>query len=210
MSGPDPYFFFPAPVSGLRTAFPVEIFASEMLSFYPRRARCSFSRLPRKFKLFFKFKSGVKAPQGDADGTETYSLYLPTGYKLLILAYLAFPLLFVLLLPLLVIGEENAPPVLVIVVGPMLIMAWLWYYVLSTPYRIVFAPDGSITFISFLRKKEVNASEIVSIKPAFNYIGFLFVRSSRGKVRLLNQFDRFHEFIGKLRSMNPTVRIRGC
>jgi hypothetical protein len=160
--------------------------------------------------LLFRFKSRGKAPQGDVDGIETFSLYLTTAYKILIIFYLVGPVIGILSFAVIISHEDPTAPIFLIVVWPMLMVAWFWYFVLSTPYRTVFAPDGDITFISILRRKKGDASEIVSIKPAFNYMGFLFVRSSRGKVRLLNQFDRFHEFISKLKSMNPTLTVRGC
>ena len=52
--------------------------------------------------------------------------------------------------------------------------------------------------------------EIESIKPYSSQFGFLIVRTSGGKIRLLNQFDGFHDFILKLKTANPAVELRGC
>jgi hypothetical protein len=94
--------------------------------------------------------------------------------------------------------------------GPFLFMVWIWYWIFSTPHRILLSPDGNITFVSTLRKIDMKVSEISSIKPEQANVGFLFVRSSRGKVKLLNQFDQFHDFVANLKSMNPSIAIRGC
>jgi hypothetical protein len=54
------------------------------------------------------------------------------------------------------------------------------------------------------------AMEIESIKPQGGKFGFLVVRTSQGKINLLNQFDGFHEFIIQLKASNPSIEIRGC
>jgi len=99
---------------------------------------------------------------------------------------------------------------------PFLAFFWLipigffWYFILSTPYRINVDPTGEIEFISVLRKRRVMAMEIESIKPQAGKFGFLVVRTSQGKINLLNQFDGFHEFITHLKASNPSIEIRGC
>ena len=150
------------------------------------------------------------APAYFSDGTKTYSLYLTKAYKLMIFMYLAFPVAGIILLLIMAFIGKDFGPIFIIGIWMLFITGFFWYGVLATPHKITMAPDGSITFISVLRRKKVNASEIFSIKPELGYMGMLFVRSSRSKVRLLNQFDEFHEFIAKLKSMNPTVTIRGC
>jgi hypothetical protein len=89
-------------------------------------------------------------------------------------------------------------------------MGVFWYFILSTPYRITVDPTGEITFASVLRKRRVMAMEIESIKPQGGKFGFLVVRTSQGKINLLNQFDGFHEFIIQLKASNPSIEIRGC
>jgi hypothetical protein len=78
------------------------------------------------------------------------------------------------------------------------------------PSRIVVRRDGRILFQSWLRQFEVRASEIESIKPGTNNLGFLVVRTKQGKVILLNQFDGFHKFLHWLTQENPSVELRGC
>jgi hypothetical protein len=69
--------------------------------------------------------------------------------------------------------------------------------------------DGAIDFISMIRKVQMQATEITSIKPANGTFGFLIVTGKKN-VRLLAQFDDFHEFVSKLKQYNPSVIIRGC
>ena len=69
---------------------------------------------------------------------------------------------------------------------------------------------GEITFISLLRRRSVSGGEIESIKPDRGQFGFLVVRAANRKIRLLNQFDGFHEFIINLKAINPSVELRGC
>ena len=125
------------------------------------------------------------------DGKEEYSLYLSRPFKLAVSIYFIFvtigwigaavviPLFLVLSLE-----EINILSIFVLTFSiiSLCVIAWIWYSILSTPYRILLSPDGIITFISILRRKDMNVSEISSIKPEQAGIGFLFVRSSRCKV----------------------------
>jgi len=90
------------------------------------------------------------------------------------------------------------------------IVGWLWYMVLSIPHTITVQADDQIEFVSVLRRKQFLPLEIKSIKPEASQFGFLVVHTNRGKIRLLNQFDGFHEFLTNLKGKNPSVELRGC
>ena len=90
------------------------------------------------------------------------------------------------------------------------IVCWLWYVILSLPHTIAVHADDQIEFVSIIRRKRFLPLEIKSIKPEASQFGFLVVQTNRGKVRLLNQFDGFHDFLTNLKSKNPSVELRGC
>ena len=89
-------------------------------------------------------------------------------------------------------------------------VGWNWYWVLSIPHKITVSEAGEITFVSLLRRRSVSGAEIESIKPDRIQFGFLLVKTARRRIRLLNQFDDFHDFIANLKAINPSVELRGC
>jgi len=115
----------------------------------------------------------------------------------------------------------------IIVVGPALFRNWTgppWFmgfiflailggnalWVLSIPHKIMFHQDETVEFISVLRRRRVPVREIVSIKPEGTTYGFLVVRTESSKIRLFAQFDGFHDFLTRLKALNPAVELRGC
>jgi hypothetical protein len=106
-------------------------------------------------------------------------------------------------------AEENGPP-RIFGVFWLGMIGWNWYWILSLPHKITVSETGEITFISLLRRRSVTGAEIESIKPDRGQFGFLLVRTGNRKIRLLNQFDGFHDFISNLKTMNPSVELRGC
>ncbi len=81
------------------------------------------------------------------------------------------------------------------------------YRYLRIPHTIVWR-GATIAFKAILRTMAMAPSEIISVKPAEP--GFLLLRSRRGNVLILNQFDSMHEFLTQLKAVNPTVELRGC
>jgi hypothetical protein len=142
---------------------------------------------------------------------KTYNLYLSLMLKLMIFGMLAlFTIVGLLLLSgVFFSGEGNGPPRFfgIFWLG---IVGWNWYWILSLPHKITVSETGEITFISLLRRRSVSGAEIESIKPDRGQFGFLLVRTANHKIRLLNQFDGFHDFIINLKAMNPSVVLRGC
>jgi len=140
-----------------------------------------------------------------------YHLYLPSSSKILVFGVLSvFTVVgIVLFLGLFPVFRTAAPPRWFGLTW-LLMVAWNWYCVLSIPHGISVADTGEIAFQSLLGQKSVMPVEIESIVPQGSHFGFLTVRTARGKIRLLNQFDGFHEFISHLKEMNPSVVLRGC
>ena len=142
---------------------------------------------------------------------KTYKLYLSPMLKLMIFGMLG---LFTIVGLLLVSGvflssEGNGPPRLFGILWFGMV-GWNWYWILSFPHKITISETGEITFVSLLRRRSVSGAEIESIKPDRGQFGFLVVRTANCKIRLLNQFDGFHDFIINLKTMNPSVELRGC
>lgn len=102
--------------------------------------------------------------------------------------------------------------------GPPRVIGIIWlaialgngYWILSIPHRIEVSNSGEIEFISLMKRKRFRPIEILSIRPQSGHVSFLSIKTARGKIRILNQFDGFHEFITNLKAQNPTVELHGC
>ncbi len=148
---------------------------------------------------------------GGLEEPRVYNLYLQPGMKVMLL---------VVLVAFIGIGvaigiasqfshSPKAPPPFVGLIF-LLVIGINVFYFLSIPHRITLASDGAVEFISLLRRRRVRADEIRSIKPASAHLGFLVVSTNRGKIRLLAQFDGFHDFLTRLQARHPGVELRGC
>ncbi len=148
---------------------------------------------------------------GSLEEPRGYKLYLQTGVKVLLV---------VILVAFIGIGvaigiasqfspSPKAPPPFVGLIF-LLVIGINVFYFLSIPHRITLASDGNVEFISLLRRRTVRVQEIRSIKPAGAHLGFLVVSTDRGKIRLLAQFDGFHDFLTRLEALHPGVELRGC
>jgi hypothetical protein len=142
------------------------------------------------------------------------------------LAYkLYFPLSLKIMLSIMAVAFTSVG--IIIVVGPALFQNGAgppWFFsliflvfivgcairILSIPHRIMLHRDETVEFISVLRRRRVPARAIVSIKPEGTTYGFLVVRADNTKIRLLAQFNGFHDFLNRLKAMNPAVKLRGC
>jgi len=141
---------------------------------------------------------------------KTYALYLPSSDKISTFAPIGiFTLVGFLLVSGLLQNAKGEPPQFIGIF--FLAMAGCFsYFVLSIPHKINVYNNIEIEFVSLIRKKRVSPTEIESIKPRASQIGFLLINTSHGKIRILNQFDDFHEFISNLKTNNPAIQLRGC
>jgi hypothetical protein len=95
-------------------------------------------------------------------------------------------------------------------VFPLLVGGWNLFWILRFPHQIVLRPDdGTIEFRAVIRRVTMNAIEIESMKSTNATFGFINVKGKK-KIRILSQFDNFHEFVLKLKQLNPSIIIRGC
>jgi len=140
-----------------------------------------------------------------------YKLYLQTGLKqevILIFIALAGVGIAFSLLPSIFQSPKAPPPLVGVIFLVVIGLNLVW--ILSLPYRITFAGDGTIEFIGLWRRRTVRAEEIRSIKPEGSHLGFFTVRTDRSKIRILAQFDGFYDFLARLKAMHPNVELRGC
>ena len=83
------------------------------------------------------------------------------------------------------------------------------YQSLKMPYRIEMMDSGQINFVGILATT-VSTQDVISVKQRAFSGGFLELKHTRGKIRLLQQFTGFHEFLTELKRVNPSVEITGC
>jgi len=141
----------------------------------------------------------------------TYRLFVPRSVKIMIFGILAvFTVVGLLFLVLPFFSVDGDFPPRIIAIFWFGIVGWWWYWVSSIPHKILVHETTEIEFISVLRRRRVKTTEITSIRPESSQFGFLTIRHSGGKIRLLNQFDGFHEFITLLKQDNPSIELRGC
>jgi hypothetical protein len=139
-----------------------------------------------------------------------YRLYIQRHLKLLFFVMAALFTLIALLMitGLLQSAKGDGPPRML---GLFFLgMVGLYsYWILSLPHTIVVSESGQVGFISAIRNRQTTLCEIRSIKPDSQF-GFLIVKTSGRKIRIINQFDEFHDFILRLKTANPSVELRGC
>ncbi len=90
------------------------------------------------------------------------------------------------------------------------IAALQWWFFARFPTCIEWQPDDRLQFVGLGMRVELKASEIESIQPG-QQVGFFTLRYRGGKkLRLLAQFDDFHEFLVRVKVASPCVELRGC
>jgi hypothetical protein len=141
---------------------------------------------------------------------KVYRLYLA---KPLLISYLvlliAFPLAFAVLSMCAALGLfGDAPPAIVFVIG-LPIALYASYMCFRIPFEIQVENDTGV-FRSILGKRVVPLSEISSIRASRFSLGYVGVTHANGTTYLINQMDGFHEFVTTVKSLNPSVIVRGC
>ena len=141
-----------------------------------------------------------------------YELYLSLIFKIFIFGMLGLLIvigIFIIIAD--IFFSEGDGPFWPISIFLIVLAGWNFYWIFSFPHQISVSDTGAITFISLLRRRQTNIAEIVSIKPdPSQFFGFLVVRTKNKKIKILNQFDGFHDFILNLKSKNPLIELRGC
>jgi hypothetical protein len=150
------------------------------------------------------------AERGLTHGVKTYTLYLSRWAKITSLIPVGiFTLMAILFLSGIFKNAKGGPPEFIGMFF-LIMAAWFCYFISLLPYQIKVHGYVEIEFVSLLRRRRISPMDIVSIKPYGSQFGFLLVKTNRGKIKLLNQFDGFHEFIANLKAANPSIELRGC
>ena len=76
------------------------------------------------------------------------------------------------------------------------------------PSTIEWHADGTVVFTAPLRTVSISAFQVESVQA--RGLGFLELRAPGTKLLLLNEFDRFHDFLNRLQAANPNTSLRGC
>ncbi|GAC1471252.1 MAG: hypothetical protein NVSMB9_17210 [Isosphaeraceae bacterium] len=113
-------------------------------------------------------------------------------------------------------GAGGAGGAIVAGVGTVLagaLVAWnFFFFALVIPIEITIDKEGAVGFRSRLRTIAIPAGEITSISTGgwYDPNGFqAVVRHKGGKLKLINQFADFRDFLVTLRELNPAVEIKG-
>ncbi len=139
-----------------------------------------------------------------------YKLYLQPGLKLVVvLVFVALIGIGVAIAIPAFLHESKAPPPLAGVIFVIVILINL-IWILRLPHQIILSPDGMVEFVSLLRRRVVRANDIRSIRPHGTQLGFFMVQTEQGKIRIVAQFDGFHDFLTRLKALHPGVELRGC
>jgi hypothetical protein len=150
------------------------------------------------------------ADRGLTSGIKTYTLYLSRWAKITSFIPVGiFTLMAILFLSGIFKNAKGGPPEFIGIFF-LIMAAWSWYFISSLPYQIKVHGNVEIEFVSLLRRRRFSPMDIVSIQPYGSQFGFLLVKANRGKIKLLNQFDGFHEFIANLKAANSSIELRGC
>jgi hypothetical protein len=106
-------------------------------------------------------------------------------------------------------GPKGPPPVILVLVGP--ILAWNWWVLLRTVYRVERHEDGALDWIALARTVTVRPEQVLRIAPdRMGQIGFLRLTHTEGSLRFVNQLTGFHEILAAIRERNPRVELVGC
>jgi len=93
----------------------------------------------------------------------------------------------------------------------IIFLAYSWMLPgLTFPSRISLSPDGRIEFANALGRKVIYAGDVQSIRPEGMTPGIFVVRANRKEIALSAQFDGFHDFLARLKAMNPNIELKGC
>ena len=133
-----------------------------------------------------------------------YKLYLQPGMKLLLAGILVAIVGFGVGLTAwsLLKPGPKAPPLPFGLIWDCIAVIYLVYF-LSLPHRITFAEDGTVEFISLLRRRTVRAEEINSIKPVGSQFGFFMVRTGQRQDQTSGPVRRFSRLPGPAEGEAP-------
>jgi hypothetical protein len=130
--------------------------------------------------------------------------YLLIGIVTLVLAVLLY-----MTAPMFLSSKDVVVMVILGIWGLALLRYWV--YLLDMPHRVHCRLDGSLEFVSLLRRRIVPVASICSIKVPTVHSGYLKFRTARKKnISMINHVDGLHELVGRIKRANPNLETRGC
>ena len=86
-----------------------------------------------------------------------------------------------------------------------------WYQFLRIPFEIKIQDDGLISFRTLFGRIVLSAADIESIRAWGNVVGggILKVKRKRGSLKILYNMAGLADFVGKVKTLNPTVNVKG-
>lgn len=123
------------------------------------------------------------------------------GYIFAIMTVLFTLVGFGVLLPQTLREEPSELPFMLMWFG---VLGWFWFNILNSPFEARVEPDGRIIFRSLRRRREVLASQILSVREIPLNGGITIVHQG-GKIWLRAPTEHFFDFLMNLRELNPNV-----
>jgi hypothetical protein len=134
---------------------------------------------------------------------KTYELCLPAFHKVGYFLGLALVTVALML-------ASTVPGALVFLSPSFLMIAWVWWFLLTLHYRVVIHEDGALEWIAVVGSVRLRPEEIIRVGPGFGSIAFFTVSHKAGKLRFLNQLTGFHEVVFHIKGRNPKAVFDGC
>ena len=101
----------------------------------------------------------------------------------------------------------GSPPLFFSVLLGCAIFALVLFMYLRTPYAITWMDDNSLEFRGPVRSTRVPVNKIISIKSGRP--GYIRIEHRHGSISIPNRITGFHEFIYRIKNLNPKVEIDG-
>jgi len=86
----------------------------------------------------------------------------------------------------------------------------LWYTYLKIPLEITITETHSIEFRAPLKRTVISPHDIQLITSSYLSRGFVTIKHTKGKLRLINHIDGFYDLIYRVKLINPTIEVKGC
>jgi hypothetical protein len=87
-------------------------------------------------------------------------------------------------------------------------LAFIWYQVLRTAYAVTL--DGDVCrFRGLVRRTNVPVQQIESLRASRMGGNVVTLRHRDGKILILQPIAEFHDFVSRLKKLNPAVELRG-
>lgn len=99
-------------------------------------------------------------------------------------------------------------PVAIFAAAWIFALLWAWYIYLSSPFEITYRSGEPIAFRAMLKRTVLEPKDVTSITTG-PFSPTIRLVHTRGTISLLGQMDGFHEFLGRIKSENGAVIIRG-